>query len=453
MTLFQDFANKATSGDTKGAVKLWTASSSTILSEYRRIRDSEEGNEWYSEGYNIFDKLIYVGVKSGEPQAIQTVKTFIDSGIMLNEPDRSGYTPVGLLAMVGDLGLLEASVRKGGDVNAGKENALAMIFGVKELNPNWIDQANYLIEVGVDVNGRSDQQPALFNAIQQNQTEAIKYLVMKGASINRLYESENKSRCGTAMHYSLISAFAHYTDLETGKLLVELGGDPTIKNRDGLGAIDAFIVSDREQSANVIKLIELYSSKEEWRQASWHAMAVPPSNYNPSRRGPASDQRQERVWQEIPGIRVAFRIGDKVEVIRRAGLYGNLVSLTLIEPSGELECDRDMRAMPGSKGTIVAWYEYLDYHWKALIEFDPGKWEEADNYGHLRSIGRCRGHLFADCLKITQTVEESSGASMKVSSVSPSSASNAAPDNPERFKNWKVWTIIGAIVVLFIVLR
>lgn len=455
MTIFQDFANKATSGDAKGAVKLWTDSSRAILSEYRRIRDAEEGDEWHSGGYDLFDKLIS-GVEAGDFQSKQTFIELIDAGVMLNETDWSGYTPVGLLAMHGELELLKAAIAKGGDINAGETNALAMMFGMKELNPNWIEQANFLIGAGVDVNGRVDQHPAMFFAIGRNHREVIRYLARKGADINRPFDSENKSRCGTAMHYSLIAALSRHTDLETGKLLVELGGDPTVKNKDGLGAIDAFFASDREPSENVKALTELYSSTDAWRRASWHLTAVPPSSYNPPRRKNARAQSEERVWQEIPGIRVAFRIGDKVEVIRRAGLFGNLVSLTLLESSGERECDRDMRAMPGTTGTIVAWRnenEYLGYHWKALIEFDPGTWEEANNYGHLRSIGRCRGELFADCLKITQTAEESSGASMKVSAGPRGSSSDAEPSIPEHLKNWKVWAIIVAILVLILVLR
>jgi hypothetical protein len=257
------------------------------------------------------------------------------------------------------------------------------------------------------------------------------------------------------MHYSLISAFAHHTDPQTGKLLVELGGDPTVRNMEGFGAIDAFFLSDREPSDNVRDLVDLYSSSEDWRRASWHLNTPPPSNYNPVRKQRARSPNDERVWKELPGIVVAFRIGDRVEVIRRAGLYGNRVSVTLMEPSGEREFGGDLTAMPGMTGTIVSWgNEYpAGNHWKAVIEFDPGSWEEVDNYGSILSIGRCRGSLFAECLNIIQTAEESSGATMKVSAVSGSSSSDAAPNILEQFKNWRLWATICAIVLLFVVLR
>jgi hypothetical protein len=453
--VFKEFAESAVSGDSRGAIQIWRESSEAILSEYRKARDDEEGDEWFSGDYYLLYAIFYKGVKTAEPKAIQVVEAFISVGIMLNESDRDGFTPVGLLAMAGNKKLLEAAVRNGGDVNAGGKNALACIFAARELTENWREIADVVFDAGVSVNGRTDQEPALFGAIESNQRDAIHYLAGKGADINKLYESPYKNRCGTAMHYSLISAFAHHTDPQTGKLLVELGGDPTVRNMEGFGAIDAFFLSDREPSDNVRDLVDLYSSSEDWRRASWHLNTPPPSNYNPVRKQRARSPNDERVWKELPGIVVAFRIGDRVEVIRRAGLYGNRVSVTLMEPSGEREFGGDLTAMPGMTGTIVSWgNEYpAGNHWKAVIEFDPGSWEEVDNYGSILSIGRCRGSLFAECLNIIQTAEESSGATMKVSAVSGSSSSDAAPNILEQFKNWRLWATICAIVLLFVVLR
>ena len=447
MSKFKLFAERATSGDARGAIQIWRDSSSEILSEYRKARDEEEGGAWYSGGFTIFDKLIWSGVKGNDPVAINTVRALIEAGVMLNERDRAGYTPVGLLSLIGNLDLLKHAVRHGGDVNAGEENALAMMFGSREPLQNWQEQADFLIAEGADVNARSDQTPPIFNAIDRNQREAITYLVKQGADLNRLFDVGEKISHRSAMHYSLVAAFAHHTDLETGRLLIDLGGDPTIKNRDGFGAIDAFIASDRDQSENVAKLIELYSSAEEWRQASWYLTTPPPSSFNPHRKRQARSASEERVWSEIPGIRVAFRIGDRVKVIRRAGLYGNRVSLTLLGQSGETDCDRDMRAMPGTTGTIVRWYEYLDYHWKAMIEFDPGTWEEADNFGQLRKIGRCRGHLFADCLEI---IEPAGDRTSEPAGSAPQSPSGTGLESLAR--NWKLLVVIVAIIIAALVL-
>lgn len=452
MSDFKLFAERATSGDTRGAIKVWENSSAAILSEYRKVRDDEEGDEWYSGDYYLLYAIFYNGVKAADAKAVQTVEALISNGIMLNQSDRDGFTPVGLLAMAGNTRLLEAAIRNGGDVNAGGKTALACVFAARDLTDNWKGVADILFNAGVSVNGQTDQEPALFEAIARNQREAIRYLVSKGADINKLYESPYKSRCGTAMHYSLISAFADHTDLQTGRLLVELGGDPTIKNREGFGAIDAFFVSDRESNENVKNLIDLYSSSDDWRRASWHLNTPPHSTFNPNRRRQARSAGEERVWSEIPGIRIAFRIGDRVRVIRRAGLYGNRVSLTLQESSGEREFGSDLTAMPGTTGTIVSWgNEYpAGNHWKAVIEFDPGSWEEVDNFGRLISTGRCRGSLFPECLEIMEPVDDL--ATLPQVSAQPNKHIKRGTETGSPASNWKLWAaLVVALIVAFLV--
>jgi hypothetical protein len=265
---FKLFAERATLGDTRGAIKVWENSSAAILSEYRKVRDDEEGDEWYSGEYAIFDKLFWSGVKESDSVAIATVKALIEAGVMLNESDRDGYTPVGLLSMSGNLELLKHAVAKGGDVNAGQTNALSMLFGARQLLPNWREIADYLFEVGADVNGRSDQASALFAAVRRNHRDVIEYLVQHGADTNRVYESRHTSQCGTAMHYSLVAARTHGTDIETARQLVQKGGDPTVKNREGLGAVDAFFAADLEPTGDVQEIVKLYASREDWRRSS-----------------------------------------------------------------------------------------------------------------------------------------------------------------------------------------
>ena len=449
MSTVNEFVKKAVAGDAKGAVRLWNSSSREILSEYRRARDDEEGDSWHSGDYALFDELI-TGIKNNDPMALRTIAEFISSGIMLNEPDRDGHTPVGLLAMIGQLELLKAAVQKGGDVNAGYRNALACIFGMREVVPNWRAVADFLIDAGVHVNGSPSQEPAIFGAIQRNQRDAIVFLVEKGTDLNQVHDTRRASTSGTAMHYSLISAFAYSTDIETGKLLIKFGGDPTAKNKDGFGAIDAFYASDRSPTKNVLDFVALYSSRDDWRRSSLHLNDPPPSHFNPPRRRPVRNSDHEKVWEGV-----SFRRGDRVEVIRRGGLYGGLVSLKLIEASGERDCDRDMRATSGTTGTVVSLSPpYGSSQWKAVVEFDPAIWEEAENYGKLRKLGKCRGSLFPEVLKIIEAEENiGSPASEVTRGTSSSNGSRPGLDASVIGKNWKIWVAVAAVILVIILIR
>lgn len=449
MSEFQTFAKAAREGDAKGAIKYWASNSGAILADYRAARDADDGDAWWDGDYALLEKLIYEKIGTGDLQAASTISDFISAGVLLNEVDRDGHTMVGLLAMVGHLELIKVAVGKGADVNLGDENALA-IFGTKELPSNWLEIAEFLIGAGCSVNGRADQQPALFGAIRRNHYDAINFLAKNGANPNRIYEPRNQSRRGTAMHYSLITALTHDTSVETGRLLIKLGGDPTIRNRDGLGAIDAFYALDREANESARCLVELYSSTDDWRKASWYLTDNGPTKYNPARRGRAKDHNQEKTWNEIPGNEITFRIGDRVEVIRRAGLFGNRLSLTLMASPNGREPDLEMRAMPGATGIIVGWDPNFGNQWKAIIEFEPGTWEEVDNYGHLRDFGRCRGSLFPDALMIKTVEDEYSGSGSKPSQSQMSSAAVHSDRIADLAKHWKILASIGAAVILIL---
>ena len=401
-----EFVRSATGHDVTRALDLWRTSSKQIVEKYRRARDDEDGSAWREGNFALFDTLIWHGVKAGDADATRTVEALISAGVLLSEPDRAGWTPVGLLAMIGNLQLLQHAIQSGGDVNAGDENALACVFGNRELDDGWTKAADLLVKAGVHVNGSPGQTPPVFAALSRNHREAIRFLVANGADLNGVHYVKRADFSGTAMHYSVLAAFADETDLETGKLLVALGGDPTVKNKEGLGAIDAFFASDREPTDNVKALVKLYSATDIWRQSSLYLSNPDPSDYNPVRGRTLSDQNQEKLWNEIAGTEVRFRIGDKVEVIRRGGFYGNRVNLTLLEGGSEQVCDGKMIALAGATGIITGWDQNHGNHWKAIIDFEPGTWEEADNYGRTRSLGKCRGSMFPEALKILQTEEE-----------------------------------------------
>ena len=70
------------------------------------------------------------------------------------------------------------------------------------------------------------------------------------------------------------------------RLLLELGGDPTIKNKSGYGPVDFAFDKDYEENDSVRPLIELLSSKDEWHRASWELNLAPRFAGNPARMKP-----------------------------------------------------------------------------------------------------------------------------------------------------------------------
>ena len=276
-----EFIRSAVGHDSTRAIELWRSSSTQIIDKYRRARDDEDGSAWYEGNYALFDTLIWNGVKTGDADATRTVEALISAGVLLNEPDRGGLTPVGLLAMIGNLELLQLAIQSGGDVNAGDENALACLFGNRELDHGWTKVADLLVNAGINVNGSPGQTPPVFAALSRNHRDAIRFLVANGADLNRVHYIRRSDFSGTAMHYSMLAAFADDTNLETGNLLVELGGDPTVKNKEGFGAIDAFFASGREPTGNVNALVTLYSATESGGQSSLYLSNASPQASHP----------------------------------------------------------------------------------------------------------------------------------------------------------------------------
>ncbi len=118
-------------------------------------------------------------------------------------------------------------------------------------NANDIAQANMLIEAGASVN-RPNWTP-LHYAASKGHIAMMHLLIDNDAYIDA--ESPN----GTT---PLMMA-AYYASPSAVKLMLEEGADPTLKNQDGMTALDLAIAKDRALSAQYIRgFIESLSLKD-----------------------------------------------------------------------------------------------------------------------------------------------------------------------------------------------
>ncbi|WP_209428295.1 ankyrin repeat domain-containing protein [Pararhodobacter sp. SW119] len=451
MTLFAEFAQLIRDNKSGEAIKLWTRDRNSLLREYRAAVSDEESDSWYGT-YDVFDD-VWRKLTAEDAATRSSFKQLILANVMLNEPDRHGTTPFSLLVSVGDTELIRAAIEQGADVNVGKTPPLSWVFGSRELKKNWRDIADLLLNNGAIVNFTNEQEPPLYGAINRNHRDAIRYLCELGANPNLVRETDSINTSGTAMHYCLSAAFAYETDIKTAMLLIEYGGDPTIRNKEGLGAIDAFFASDREPTENVLKIVELFSSTDSWKSASWYCTLRPPSSKNPKRTRRPQKPEMERVATEVPGIEVTFRIGDRVRVCRRGGYQGwNGARLDLIDAATGTQLEGEFNPVPGISGIVVGWDSRpMESQWKAVVEFDPGQWEEVDNFGKTRSLGRCRASVWpVEVLEITEPADETR-TEANLRGPSEKGVTGASVTSTDAFSrvDWRMIAVAG-VLVLFV---
>ena len=438
MTKFSEFAGLLAENNADDAINLFRQADSEILREYRRLLEEDNYNEYWEQGHTVFDELVNARLSRGDAAAGEVVRKLLSAQIFINEPTPDGFTPVSLLAYAGKIDLVKHAVECGADVNIGSHASLTGAVYNRELPADWEQIVTYLLDQGADPNGAEGAKPPLFPAIASNHRDAISLLVSRGADVNRIHDIPNWGDfSGTALHWAIRSAYTDHTDIETAKLLLDLGGDPTIKNKSGYGPVDFAFDKDYEENKNVRSLIDLFTSMDEWRRASWKLSPAPPFRDNPVRKksNPRSDYRDLK-WDGVD-----YRIGDRVEVIRRGGW----MDPSLPDSPGSRIHTREVIALPGLTGTVVTFSPGGGGDWKyfkAVVDWDPGMWEEADNYGQTVQLPKCRESIFPELLKIVDVEENLRGQQR------PTAPVRATTTESDKARGEGTnWTIIAAVAL------
>jgi len=258
-----------------GAISFFRSNETEILREYQRFLKRDSYNAYYKQGHTVFDGLVIGRLSKGDASAEAVIRRPLSERVFINEPTPEGFTPVSLLlAYAGRFDLVKHAVEHGANLNKGSHAALTGAVFNRELPPQWKQIVTFLLDHGADPNGAAGALPPLFPAIAANHKAAIRLLASRGADVNRVHGIPSWGDfSGTALHWAVRSAHTDRTDLETAKLLLELGEDPTIKNKRGLGPVEFAFDENYEGNGKMRPLIELYSSRDEWRRSSWRLLA------------------------------------------------------------------------------------------------------------------------------------------------------------------------------------
>ncbi len=375
MTVLSDFSGMVLAGNIAEALSHFKSNSGSITREHRsRVADRN-----ISADYSIYNELILGRASRGDLDALDTVIKLISGGVLLNEVDKEGFTPVGLLAFVGASSAVEIALRNGANPNGGSSAPLAACFmghtlptARQKCAGDRIAIAKLLIDGGALVNGNNSTPPPLFEAIQSGYDDAIRLLVSRGAELNRHYDFENRGNfAGTSLHWAAGSAYAHGVGVATFSLLVDLGASPATRNRGGECVADYIYQREWNTSDDVKPLLAFLASKEEWKSASWRLSEEEKSSIQPLRRDSTANPSGFGGYE--------FRLGDKVRVYRRYnGFY---------RPPKDTGHSRPVIALPGLTATVCGLRHGSSGLSRLVLRFDPGNWEEADNFSNRVSLG------------------------------------------------------------------
>ncbi|KAI4153398.1 MAG: hypothetical protein L6R39_001578 [Caloplaca ligustica] len=115
---------------------------------------------------------------------IEFIKLHLDHGAKLNLPCSEGITPLHLAVKRKDIGIVNALLDRGADVNAESERTPATAIGMA------IDQASFdiiiaLVEHGSDVNQEvSKKETPVPHTIRKGELNIVKYLLQSGAHVD-----------------------------------------------------------------------------------------------------------------------------------------------------------------------------------------------------------------------------------------------------------------------------
>ncbi len=155
-----------------------------------------------------------------------------------------GETPLGQAAQRGFDDVVEALLKGGADPKAKDRNGYTA-FAIALFN-GQMDIAEMLLKY-VDVNGVDNYgNTHLMAAATTGNTEAMKWLVSKGADVNRVSQLEYGGS-------TALTSAASVGQADSVRLLLELGANPHLKMKDGGTALSHAIESKNSEVVELIK--------------------------------------------------------------------------------------------------------------------------------------------------------------------------------------------------------
>lgn len=432
MSRLEKFSELIEAGNVNLAIDYFQKNQRAIIEEHRRrcdVSDQGGNRDYYS---TIYNDLIGGRLNHGDRSAYSVTEALIGHSILLNEVDWSGFTPLGLLANGGHIELLRLAIHHGANVNLGSNPSLTAAVFNKTPPSNWREISVALLDAGADPNGLAGAMPPLFPVIQFNQQDAIRFLVSAGADLNKNHDLESWGNfSGTALHWAVRSVHTDNTSLETISLLTELGADPIIRNRRGECVVDNIFEKEYDANDGFKPVIEFLGSRAEWKAASWKLNEEARSNFSPARATSLRAPHVPHVWEGVE-----FRVGDHIRVFRRYnGFY---------RPPEDTGHPLPVILLPGLTGTIDAFAPRGGDFWVMVVNFDPGEWEEAENFGARVQLGSVR--TFCDPALVNHVRSEASARPLATRSAGTASAfASASPF--QRSGTWIALTIVAAIAV------
>jgi ankyrin repeat protein len=176
---------------------------------------------------------------------LDIAKYLIEKGADVNFRGKEwGHTPLSEAASRGFDDVVEALLKAGADPKIKDRNGYTA-FAIAALG-GQVDAAEALLKYS-DVNGADNYgNTLLMAATTTGQTEAIRWLVGKGADVNKVSQLEYGGRT------ALVSA-AEVGAVESARTLLELGANPHLKMKDGSTALSHALASSMKND----ELIEM----------------------------------------------------------------------------------------------------------------------------------------------------------------------------------------------------
>ena len=160
----------------------------------------------------------------------------IKKGADLEIKNKLGDTPLGYFhkqwtTRSNPLSIVKLLVKAGANLEVVDKMKRTLL--IKAINSKFPDVAEFLIELGVDVNATSknkDKESPLYSATVANNVRMVALLIEKGADVNAI--------CGYFKQTALHVASEYSNRLEIAELLIQAGASVDIKDSYGKTALD-----------------------------------------------------------------------------------------------------------------------------------------------------------------------------------------------------------------------
>lgn len=154
--------------------------------------------------------------------------------------------------ILGDLKLVKKTIKKA-DVNGMASDGWTPL--IRASKNNYLEIVKYLIEHGADLNIKNSAgYTALHKASYSGHTEVVKYLLSKGAKVD-IRDEEKKTPLLISIDFYQIDKLR---TLDTIKLLLKKGANPTLKDNSNLNALDVINLGLRQNNPQSKELFDLF---------------------------------------------------------------------------------------------------------------------------------------------------------------------------------------------------